>query len=414
MSTKAHRTDDHRATAWLAILLAVAATPAAATDCAEPGESGCSAWSLDAAYTADLWRNASGGLERGNAYLDGLDLTATVDAERAFGWKGVQFYGHVQYNNGAEFSGRRVGDAQAVSNIEGVGTWRLYEFWADVSLGEGATAQQSLRFGLYDLNSEFDSIDTAGLFLNASHGIGPEYAQSGLNGPSIFPITSLALRLRRESTRGYWQLALLDAVPGSRSDPARSGIHLDGAEGALLAAEWGLAHGRWSKLALGAWGYTARFDALAEADPLTGDPIRARGNRGIYALADVAVHESDTRRVDAFVRMGIAESRFNGVADYAGAGLVVQGPLRARPDDQLGIAVASAGAGADLRRAGVALGAPLERRETSVELTYRLAAAEWLTLQPNLQYVSNPGFDPGLRNAWVMGLRIELAAGWAQ
>ena len=58
--------------------------------------------------------------------------------------------------------------------------------------------------------------------------------------------------------------------------------------------------------------------------------------------------------------------------------------------------------------------APLERRETSVELTYRLAAAEWLTLQPNLQYVSNPGFDPGLRNAWVMGLRIELAAGWAQ
>ncbi len=414
MSAKSHRIDEHRGTALLAMLFLVTSPAAVASDCAEAGESGCSAWSLDAAYTADLWRNASGGLERGNAYLDGLDLTATVDAEQAFGWKGVQLYGHVQYNNGAEFSGRRVGDAQAVSNIEGVGTWRLYEIWADVSLGEGGTAQRSLRFGLYDLNSEFDSIDTAGLFLNASHGIGPEYAQSGLNGPSIFPVTSLALRLRRESTQGYWQLALLDAVPGSRTDPSRSGIHLDRNEGALVAAEWGVARGRLSKFALGAWGYTARFDSLDETDPLTGDPVRARGNQGLYALADMALYESDSRRVDAFVRVGVAENRFNGVADYAGAGLVLQAPLRARPDDQIGIALASAGAGSAQRRAGVAQGAPLERRETSVELTYRLAAADWLTVQPNVQYVSNPGFDPGLSDAWVMGLRIELGAGWAQ
>lgn len=414
MSLDAHRSERRSAGALLAVLLAAGATPASATDCVEDDDADCSVWSVDASYTADLWRNASGGIDRGSAYLDGLDLAASVDAERAFGWRGVRLYGHVQYNNGAEFSGRWVGDAQAVSNIEGVGTWRLYEFWADVALGDGRAAQHSLRFGLYDLNSEFDGIDTAGLFLNASHGIGPEYAQSGLNGPSIFPVTSLALRLRRESAQGYWQLALLDAVPGDRTDPSRSGIHLDGNEGALIAAEWGLARGRLSKFALGAWGYTASFDTLDETDPLTGDPVRARGNRGVYALADVAIHESDARRVDAFVRVGIAENRFNGVADYAGAGLVVQAPLRIRPDDQFGIAVASAGAGVDLRRAGAALGAPLERRETSFELTYRVAAADWLTLQPNLQYVSNPGFDPGLRNAWVMGLRIELGAGWAQ
>lgn len=402
------------AAALVTVLLAVGATPAVASDCPAAEQPDCGVWTIDASYTADLWRNAAGGIERGDAYLDALDLAASVDAERAFGWRGVRLYGHVQYNNGAEFSGRWVGDAQAVSNIEGVGTWRLYELWADVALGDGRAAQHSLRFGLYDLNSEFDSIDTAGLFLNASHGIGPEYAQSGLNGPSIFPVTSLALRLRRESTQGYWQLALLDGVPGSRTDPSRSGIHLDADEGALLAAEWGLARGRLAKFALGAWSYTARFDVLDQADPVTGDPVRARGNRGLYALADITLYESDSRRVDAFVRVGMSESRFNRVADYAGAGLILRAPMRARPDDQVGIALASAGAGSAQRRASVAQGAPLERRETSVELTYRLAAAEWLTLQPNLQYVSNPGFDPGLRNAWVMGLRIELGAGWAQ
>lgn len=414
MSLDPRRNENRSAAGLLAVALAVAVAPAAATECATEDGADCSTWNVDAAYTADLWRNASGGLERGGSYLDSFDLTGSLDAERAFGWRGVKFHGHVQYNNGAEFSGRWVGDTQAVSNIEGVGTWRLYEFWTEIAFGRGDTGQQTLRFGLYDLNSEFDSIDSAGLFLNSSHGIGPEYAQSGLNGPSIFPITSLALRLRRESESGYWQVAALDAVPGRRDDPTRSGIDLASAEGALLAAEWGIARGRASKLAVGAWAYTARFDALDESDPLTGDPLRARGNRGVYAVADVAVVESDLRRIDAFARVGIAESRFNGVADYAGAGFVVSAPLRARPEDQFGVAIASAGAGADLRRSSAALGAALERRETSIEITYRMAAADWLTLQPNVQYVSNPGFDPGLRNAWVMGLRIELGAGWAR
>ena len=29
---------------------------------------------------------------------------------------------------------------------------------------------------LYNLNSEFDVIETAGLFINSSHGIGPDYS----------------------------------------------------------------------------------------------------------------------------------------------------------------------------------------------------------------------------------------------
>jgi len=397
----------------LAIVASGSVAHAQVADCEQSADVDCSTWTVDASYTADLWRNASGGLARGESYLDGLDVVASLDAERAFGWPGVRLHGHVQYNNGAEFSGRWVGDAQAASNLEGVGTLRLYEFWAEKTFG-GGTTQRSLRFGLYDLNSEFDSIDTAGLFLNASHGIGAEYALSGMNGPSIFPVTSLALRWRRDAGQGYWQAAILDAVPGRRDDPTRSGVYLSSDEGALLAAEWGVTLGRVSKFALGAWAYSGRFDALDESDPLTGDPIRARGNRGLYGLADIALFESASRRVDAFARVGVAESRFNGVADYVGIGLVVSAPFSVRPDDQFGVAVASAGAGADLRSAGAALGAQLERRETSVELTYRLPAAEWLTVQPNVQYISNPGFDPTLRNAWVMGLRLEFGYGWSR
>jgi porin len=386
----------------------MASSQASAADCSELDPKSCRGWSVEAGYTADLLRNASGGLDTGNAYLDGLDVIASVDAERAFGWSGVRLHGHVQYNNGAGFSGTRVGDAQSVSNIEGVGTWRVYELWADVQFGADE-APQSLRFGLYDLNSEFDSIDTAGLFLNASHGIGPEYAQSGLNGPSIFPVTSLALRLRRESVHSYWQLAALDAVPGDRDDPARSGVHLSGDEGALFAGEWGMARGRLTKLALGAWSYTGRFDSLADVDPTSGALAQRRGNRGVYALVDVAIGESDGRRLDAFARVGVAEDKFNAVANYLGAGVVLSAPLSGRPDDQLGLAVATAGTGNAMRRLASGSGASLQRRETTVELTYRASLTDWLTVQPDIQYVRQPGFDPGLQDAWVIGLRLEFS-----
>lgn len=83
---------------------------------------------LEAAYAGDLLRNTRGGLGVGSAYLDNLDLMADVDGERAFGIAGLSLHGHVMYNNGREFSGRWVGDAQGIDNIEGVNTWRLYEF----------------------------------------------------------------------------------------------------------------------------------------------------------------------------------------------------------------------------------------------------------------------------------------------
>ncbi|MDY6947997.1 MAG: carbohydrate porin, partial [Pseudomonadota bacterium] len=50
----------------------------------------------------------------------------------------------------------------------------------------------------------------------------------------------------------------------------------------------------------------------------------------------------------------------------------------------------------------------LERHESAIELTYRVQARSWLALQPDLQYIINPGTDPALEDAWVVGLRFEL------
>ena len=178
---------------------------------------------LSIVYTAELFSNVRGGLERSARYLDNLDVTLRVDAERAFGWRGATLFAYGLYNNGEPFSEDLVGAVQGVSNIEtGVQAARLYEAWIEQRF---AADRGSMKIGLYDLNSEFDVIEAAALFLNPSHGIGPDFAQSGRNGPSIFPVTSLAIRGEyRLADAWLVRAVLLDAVPGDPDRPKRTVI----------------------------------------------------------------------------------------------------------------------------------------------------------------------------------------------
>jgi porin len=63
-----------------------------------------------------------------------------------------------------------------VSNIDASDAWKIYEAWLKQSLFQD---RLPVLAGLYDLNSEFDVIESAGLFLNSSHGIGADYSQTG-------------------------------------------------------------------------------------------------------------------------------------------------------------------------------------------------------------------------------------------
>jgi len=95
--------------------------------------------------------------------------------------------------------------------------WRMFEAWYEQRLF-GNTL--SLRLGLYDYHAEFYALDTAKLFLNASFGVGPELAQIG---PSIFPTTSLALRVKYQPTSQWYALATVyDGVPGDPGNPRMS------------------------------------------------------------------------------------------------------------------------------------------------------------------------------------------------
>lgn len=96
-----------------------------------------------------------------------------------FGLDGLSARARVQYANGRAFSEPFVGDAQTVSGIEAVDGLRVYELWLQRSFG--ARTEQSLLLGLYDLNSEFETLDSSGLFIHSVRGIGHDIVQIGRN-----------------------------------------------------------------------------------------------------------------------------------------------------------------------------------------------------------------------------------------
>ncbi len=355
----------------------------------------------DVVYTGEQWANASGGLRTASAYLDNLDIKIATDD--VFGIDGAEFFAYVLYNNGTEFSADIAGDLQTVSNIDAPEALRLYEFW----LGFDVHSDVNLRLGLYDLNSEFDAIDTAALFINSSHGIGPDFSQSGENGPSIFPVTSLAARLRWDIDRQWSvQLGLFDAVPGDPDDVSKTTVRLD--DGALGVVELAWQPGASRRVAAGHWRYSRESDPRLPAG-------RPEQNAGFYLLGEAALYtEGDSAEgLRGFLRYGVAEDAVNVFDSYLGAGLVYRGLLPGRPADRAGIAVARAIAGSPYRRSAALTGPVPERAETVFELTYRFGVAPWLTLQPDIQYTLDPGLDPALDNALSIGLRFEAAIGGA-
>jgi porin len=362
---------------------------------------------LSASYVADLLANVDGGLRTGEAWVDKL----SVAADLRFGDPGepgrmsVHAFGFM--TNAATFSERYVGDVMTLSNIDNGYALQVLELWGQWELG--AARDSSLRVGLYDLNSEFDSIDTRGLFINSAHGLGHELAQTGVNGPSTFPYTGLAARFAwqpRESVRVL--VAALDAVPAASNGLDADRFRLSRDEGALLIAQASVAAGPFALLGLGHWEYTEPVDPVPVGSGPP--PTRTARNGGTYLKVET-VPFGGTTSWRAFGRVGYADPDLNEFDLHLAAGLVRDLAWPTAAGSTLGLAVQGTHPG-DRYSRDLATRGLEARTEKAFELTWKVAIGDHLTLQPDVQFIDDPAGDPDARDAWVVGLRIGLAADW--
>ena len=349
---------------------ALCACPSPAPADAVPGVT------LAGSYIGELGRNYDPGQvspRLKTIYHDVLDLSLTVDSGEAGLWPGGTLYIEGMRIHGDQPSRFVIGDLQVASNIEAPTQTLIEEAWYEQRFLDG---RLSLLAGLRDLNRDFYVSEYAGLFLNSSFGNGPEISA---NVPaSVYPKPGWTARIRiRPTSQWYVQAADFDGDPQTRTLSAR--------EGQMWIAETGLVFPT-ARYKLGAWLHTATkaYNGRTFANDYGG-----------YVLADQQLAAFGATRIGAFVQYGWVPPARNEVTRYLGLGLHVTGPLPARAEDVLGLALAQA-----VMHTGT---------ENTIELTYRASVTPSVSVQPSFQWIAHPGGVPGASPVRVGLLRFELA-----
>ena len=343
---------------------------------------------IDAAltYKGEFSKPTKRGLQKKTSYLENLDLKISLDAEKILSLKDTSFFIYGLGSRGSEKGNSpsaNVGDHQGTSNIEApVDDFKVYEAWVQKEFFD---KKLSVLFDLHDLNSEFYVTETSGLFLNSSFGIGKDLSQTGVNGPSIFPFTAPAIRVKAQQEEFYLQAALFNAQAGDPDNLKGTHARMGGSDGTLAIAELGITTS--GKFAVGAWSYNRTFSHISEPNQVS--------NSGYYLLADHNV----TENTSAFLRYGVAANGPNEVGTCVTGGFVF--------NKALGFGITSVTPSEAHKAASEAAGAPLST-ETTFELTYKHEIYPGISLQPDYQYVTRPGMDETARGVHVGTFRFEL------
>ncbi|WP_138429057.1 carbohydrate porin [Fodinibius saliphilus] len=385
---------------------------------------------VDVNLITEVMGNIAGGIKQEAVFIENLDFKVLMDTEKLIGWSGSNILLSTLQNNGQSISAH-AGDVQGISNIEAVKTIRLFEAWIQQNLFKN---KLSILGGLYDINSEFDFMESASLFIQSSQGLGGDFAGSGLIGPPTFPIAGLGGRIKYVPNRKiYLQAGIFDGVPGAPGEIDHADFSWNKRGGSLVMAELGLlsfgdntfkpqqglttrqqrSHvGRevssdyQSKIAFGAWNYSRNY--VSERYGLSRPGITDNQNdQGIYILADWKWNPNPQKpyqQLSIFGRIGFAENEVSRFKSYGGGGITFKGILPGDPNGLMGLSIASVQDSKLFQR----INPGIDDFETAIEWTYLSKVVPWLNVQPDLQYIISPGTAPNRENVWILGLRTDI------
>jgi len=378
--------------------------------------------------TSEIFGNTSGGVKKGADY-DGLTTaTLQMDTQRAFGWRGGTVNISGLNVHGTNFSAQNLDNLQTASGIEADRGLRLWEAWYDQAF---LNNRADVKIGQQSLDQEFMNSQYAGLFANSMFGW-PMLPSADLpsGGPS-YPLSSLGVRVLAQLL-GPWSFlgGIFDDNPSGISPYGgadsqqlnRTGTNFRLGDNPLAIMEIQYTHpalgdleynGKASALPgtykLGFWYDGGRFAdqaydnaGLSLANPASSSiPGLHRGDYSIYGVIDQMLWRENPQSEESigfFMRaMGAPENR--NLVDFSlNAGFTYREPFEYREDDVFGIGlgythVSGTASGFDRQIAFYsANGAfPVRSGETFVEVTYQYQIAPWWSLQPDFQYVFNPG-----------------------
>lgn len=370
---------------------------------------------IEAIYTGETFTKAHGGMLTGprSNYRSNLDLVATADTGKLGLWDRGRLFVYGQNLSGTPLSANSVGDVQLFSNLDSTinDTERpnfttIAEYWYEQYL-----ADDKFRFkiGKQDSNADFGLTDLGGEFINSSFGFPPMIPLS------TFPSQALGLSMFLLPTEGVeFAVGVFDGVLPSGSSGVRWGFDSFGHNGVMSLYQMTL------KPQLGPDGQlptTIRTGLWHHSDKTvwtewssSPDSRLFRQNYGCYTSVDQMLWKEsyagdDDQGLGAFFQYGYAPGNRNFMQNYFGGGFVYKGLLPNRDQDVFGVAFADVQFSNPYRQVQADNGTEVGNSETAIETFYKCIVGPNLSLQPDIQYIANPGGQ--YKDAFLPGLRFE-------
>jgi len=352
--------------------------------------------SFEIVYLQDIFWNTHGGIQTRDSgeYPRLIGLYLELDTAGAGLWKNGTFFLGLEHHAGRSPSGRSAGDWQALDNIDADRLNQVSEFWYRHTFFD---EKFWIKLGKMEANADFSCIETGLEFINSSAGLIPT-----LPIPS-YPDQDWGVVIGGDPAP--WFGCRLGMYQGDMDGGRSVGHTLDNLRGPLLIVEPSFKYmlgGLPGSFNIGAWWNGIDFEAYHKHESNREHHGRSCGGYAFWQQMlwkENPADENCGQGIGFFAQYGWApKDRFE-VEDYVGGGLRWQGAIPARDDDVMGLGVFNVYFS---DRAGFK-----EHSETAMEFFYRAQLFGWLALQPDLQYIANPGGDIN-RDAIVIGGRAEF------
>ena len=116
---------------------------------------------------------------------------------------------------------------------------------------------------------------------------------------------------------------------------------------------------------------------------------------------------SPDRSLVSFARIDLTDTKVNEYSGSWSAGITWNHVIPEREHSQLGLAFSEAINDSNYKKTQASLGLNADFGEIVTELSYKDSLLPWLTIQPDAQYISNPGALGLHKDAIVAGARLE-------
>ncbi len=343
---------------------------------------------LNLSHWVEVLGVVSGGREQFFAYSGSTLLFIDLYTAPLGWWEGGQFHSIVGWFEGPsvarDFAGAFNSSYFFDPSVNGI---TVFELWYGHTWALSSESTVEVRLGKVYPFFAIANSGSANLFSNASfrypHFMGtiPGYGGSFMGSATAFLIAPYGVQVLY-SPNSRWDLTL--SVMDGFFDPSggldnRYGLNLDlnkreGVEIIAEVARHTQFNGRAGTYRLGFQGHTGLFDIPATTDS-------RRGNYAFFVVADQTLFqeaEGADQGLDTFFKIyHIPQQDLNTISWNISAGLVYQGLIDRRSDDQVGIGITHTVFSEGVRRFDLEAEQSPRRAETVIEAVYSAKITPW-------------------------------------